>query len=243
MNPLELYLSRVARELRSMPDWKREEEVRELRSHLEQRVEDFEAQGLTREEAQARAVEALGSPKALGRKLCDAWEGVPTSWLGVAAVVLRTTRIWFMATMVFLIPIDVVSRVASFAPSIPTSAYLTAVSLFSLVYLSIVVYCGIPLSFRLGRRGTMAVLALLFLVVLLNVGILAAEDYIPKENIVANFVGALRVLMFFTLPLWLLETVMFRFFQVRRLRNLLPGEMPKAKSNNGLFLRFKSPPR
>ncbi len=76
MNPLDLYLSRVARELRSMPSVKREEELRELRSHLEQRLEDFEAQGLKPEEAQARAVEGFGSPRALGSKLCDAWEGV-----------------------------------------------------------------------------------------------------------------------------------------------------------------------
>ena len=42
MNPLDSYLARVARELRSMPQAKRDDELRELRYHLEQRAEDFD---------------------------------------------------------------------------------------------------------------------------------------------------------------------------------------------------------
>ena len=233
MNPLELYLNRVTRELRSMPEWKREEELRELRSHLEQRVEDFERHGLKVEDAQTKAVEAFGAPKALGGKLCDAWEGVPTSWRGVAAVALRMTLIWFMSIMLLWAPIVVLSNRELLQPPIAFIGFIFFVEL------AIILYCGILLSLRTGRHGIVAVLALLLLVALLNVGILAVQDYFP-EGFTYEYVSGLSLwMLYINCPLWLLETVIYHFFRVRRLRNLPPGQTPRAKSSGLLVAKAR----
>jgi hypothetical protein len=245
MNRLDQFLARVARELRSMPDWKREEELRELRLHLEQRVEDFEAQELKPEEAQARAVEAFGSPRRLGAELCDAWEGVPTSWRGIAAAVLKTITIWLTVQVVLLMPLVVLPQVSY--PLSPT--ILTFVSVFIVFFflstLGLSVYCGILLSLQLGRRGPIVVLAIPFVAALLSDGFLAVEhyvpvdNYIPTEGIVYQQVVVLCLSMLYTLPLWLLGAVICRIIRVRRLRSLPPGETPNAKGEDGSFARFK----
>lgn len=247
MNPLDEFLDRVGGHLRSMPGWKREEELRELRSHLEQRVEDFEHEGLKTEEAQARAVEAFGSPKALGGKLCDAWEGVPTSWRGIAAGVLKTITIWFVAQMVWWTPLVVLSHLASISPYTPTPTYLYIFLVFALLSTLVVsIYCGILLSSLLGRRGPMVVLAAPFLAALLADVVFVVEHYIPVElyvpegNMFYQQVAGLFLELLFTFPLWLLGAAMFRIIQVRRLRSLPRGEVPNAKGNFGPFLRFKS---
>lgn len=79
MNPLDQFLSRAAQQMRAMPAAKRDDELRELRGHLEQRAQDFETQGLAPEAAQLRAAQSLGSPRKLGARLCDAWEGIAFS--------------------------------------------------------------------------------------------------------------------------------------------------------------------
>lgn len=149
MNPLELYLSRVARELRSMPSVKRDEELRELRSHLEQRIEDFEARGLKIEDAQARAVDGFGSPQVLGSKLCDAWEGISFSWW---RAVIGVTLFWFGANLVLIFALFGLS----FWPQralLPEAPYAFIVASSGVPF-----YCGTLFSRWLGRRGRLATL-------------------------------------------------------------------------------------
>ncbi len=147
MNPLELFLNRVARELRSMPSAKRDEELRELRSHLEQRAEDFEAQGLEAKDAQSQTVEAFGSPRVLGSKLCDAWEGIPSSWWRVAGAVLGVTMIWLVGNLCL-------HTWLTSLRSWPESVLFPELGWFpTLAYGSLPSGCGAILSFRLGRRG------------------------------------------------------------------------------------------
>ena len=152
MNPLDLYLNRVARELRSMPGWKQEEELRELRSHLEQRVEDFQLAGSSIEEAETRAALAFGSPKALGSKLCDVWEGIAWNWWRVGTTLSSVTVLWFVANIIFISALFTMQfwPQRALLPEIPY--------LWVLAYSSVPFGCGALLSRRLGRRGRLVAL-------------------------------------------------------------------------------------
>lgn len=147
MNPLELYLRRVARELRCMPVSKREDELRELLSHLEQRTQDFAAQGIDRAQAQMLAIEEFGAPRALGTKLCDAWECVPFSIGRLLLAVGGITLIWFSSLLALsfaFIGMRFWPQSVLF-PELPYALVGTAIGLpFG---------CGWLFSHWLGRRG------------------------------------------------------------------------------------------
>lgn len=166
MNPFETYLQRVARELRPLPLAKREEELHELRSHLEQRAEDFQGQGLDSKDAQTRTVEVFGSPRALGAQLCDAWEGIPFSWWRVGASVLRVTMLLFATALIFAIAMgvcDLFPETGLFPEAIPL-----CIGFYALVPFG----CGWLFSRWLGRRGRL--IALLYFGILywgLNFGL------------------------------------------------------------------------
>lgn len=165
MNQLDQFLNRVARELRSMPDWKREEELRELRSHLEQRVEDFETQGFKVEEAQTKAVEALGSAWALGTKLCDAWEGIPFSWWRIAASVCGITVIWLASAILIGLAMMILPGQAEL------SLFPEALPILTGVFALVPFACGLLFSHWLGRRGrliTLVYFAVMLLILRVN---------------------------------------------------------------------------
>ena len=165
MNPLELYLNRVARELRFMPFSRREEELRELRSHLEQRAEDFQLAGSSDEEAQLRATEAFGSPRTLGAKLCDAWEGIPFSWWRVAASVCGITVIWLASAIIIGLVMMILPGQAELSLFPEVLPALTGV--FALVPFA----CGLLFSHWLGRRGrfiTLVYFAVMLLILRVN---------------------------------------------------------------------------
>lgn len=77
---LDDYLRNVARQLRDLPANVRENEVREMRSHLEQLGDDFAAQGQNPEAAAQMALEQFGDARAVGIRLRDVWEGQILSW-------------------------------------------------------------------------------------------------------------------------------------------------------------------
>lgn len=66
----------VTEQVRFKPD--REKIRDELISHIEDRIDELKSSGLTEEEAETRAVEAMGDPVAIGRQL----DSVHKPWLG-----------------------------------------------------------------------------------------------------------------------------------------------------------------
>ncbi len=152
MNPLDSYLVRVARELRSMPPSKRDDELRELRSHLEQRAEDFARDGLSPEAAQAQALHEFGSPRSLGSNLCDAWEDMPFSLWRLLTTLVPISIIWLVASIVLHVGLFVLAfwDQAALLPELP--------SLVALVFVSLPFACGWLFSRGLGRRGPLVTL-------------------------------------------------------------------------------------
>ncbi|RYX80597.1 hypothetical protein EON83_27945 [bacterium] len=152
MNPLDSYLDNVARELRSLPQSKRDEELRELRSHLELRTEDFENLGLPSAAAQAHAVNEFGSAHSVGSKLCDAWEGVTFTVGRLISTLIAVTIIWLITNIALSVgwmALIFWDKAALF-PEIPYD--------LAIVFIGTPFYCGWLFSRRLGRRGPLVAL-------------------------------------------------------------------------------------
>lgn len=70
---LEGYLSEVAAHLSALPSKRRNEELREMRAHLENAVIINREQGQSEDEAAQSAVAQFGTPKSLGDNVVWAW--------------------------------------------------------------------------------------------------------------------------------------------------------------------------
>ena len=68
-DPVDAYLAGVARQLAALPADERDEELRELRQHLDALVAGYRATGLEPEAAARAAVERFGEPERIGRGL------------------------------------------------------------------------------------------------------------------------------------------------------------------------------
>ena len=147
MNRLDQFLRVAARSMRVMPTALRDDELRELRGHIEQRVEDYQSAGMSDDAAQVRALEGLGSPRALGAKLCDAWEGIAFSWWRLLAAVGGVTAFLLFGTIVIVLSLAIIPSNAEIAllPEI-----VPALCGF---YLALPLLCGLIFSHWLGRRG------------------------------------------------------------------------------------------
>jgi hypothetical protein len=64
MDPIEHYLNRVSQSVGGSEDLRRHLRE-ELREHIEDLVRDYQAQGLSREQAAAKALESLGEPETM----------------------------------------------------------------------------------------------------------------------------------------------------------------------------------
>lgn len=147
MNRLDQFLNIAARPMRAMPAAAREDELRELRGHLEQRAKDYLGAGMSDDAAQMRALEGLGSPRKLGASLCDAWEGIAFSWWRLAAAIAGVTAFLLFGTIVFVVSIFIV----------PTNSEIAllpeVVPLLCTFYIVWPLFCGLLFSHWLGRRG------------------------------------------------------------------------------------------
>jgi len=72
-NRLEQYVEEVGHNLRSLPEERRQEEIAEIRSHLDARVEAEMELGKTQDEAVAEALHQFGSSRKVGSGLRRAW--------------------------------------------------------------------------------------------------------------------------------------------------------------------------
>jgi hypothetical protein len=72
-NRLEQYVDEVAHNLRSLPEEQRQEEIAEIRSHLDARVAAEMELGKTQEEAVAEALRQFGSARKVGSSLRRVW--------------------------------------------------------------------------------------------------------------------------------------------------------------------------
>jgi hypothetical protein len=68
-NQLEKYLSQIEKQLAALPAEQRQDELREIRSHLEMMIEDNVARGFDVDEAVARALKQFGIAKTVGQDL------------------------------------------------------------------------------------------------------------------------------------------------------------------------------
>jgi hypothetical protein len=68
-NQLEKYLSQIEKQLASLPAGQRQEELREIRSHLEMMIDDNIARGFEADEAVSKALEQFGAAKKVGHDL------------------------------------------------------------------------------------------------------------------------------------------------------------------------------
>ena len=202
MNRLNQFLNIAAHQMRIMPATLRDDELRELRGHLEQRAEDYREDGMSDDAAQLRALEGLGSPRKLGASLCDAWEGIAWSWWRLAAAILGVTAFLLFGVAAFLIAIlfaSIQSEVALLPEIVP---------LICAFYAALPLLCGVLFSHWLGRRGCLVAalyfgaLALskltltfpqqseMFAAAIAGFGILANAPWFPYFWIVLAFIGA-----------------------------------------------------
>jgi hypothetical protein len=94
--PLDDYLARVARELRSLPAPVRENELKEVRSHLEQLIEDNIAQGQSRDAATQSSLATFGRARAVGIGVRDVLEGQETGWKPWVTAFVRGFLFWMV---------------------------------------------------------------------------------------------------------------------------------------------------
>ncbi|RYX80596.1 hypothetical protein EON83_27940 [bacterium] len=146
MNPLDSYLARINHELRSLPLEKRDEELRELRSHLEQRIEDFTGKGLSPEAAQTSALHEFGSPQTLGQTLCDVWENGPLSAKRLASAIARVSLFWLCTTF------ELICGISASAIWPETALFPELPYIVTFAALSIPIGCGWLWFSCLGKR-------------------------------------------------------------------------------------------
>ena len=144
MNRLDQFLNIAARQMRILPAATRDEELRELRGHLEQRVEDYQNAGLPDDAAQMRALESLGSPRRLGASLCDAWEGIPFSWWRLLAAIVGVTAflLFGMAFVILALVTIPLNSETALLPEITPA--------FCAFYMALPLFCGLLFSHWLG---------------------------------------------------------------------------------------------
>jgi len=71
-NQLEKYLSQIEKQLAALPAEQRQEELREICSHLEMMIEGNVARGCDADEAIAKAIEQFGAARKIGKDLIGA---------------------------------------------------------------------------------------------------------------------------------------------------------------------------
>lgn len=68
-NKLEKYLSQIEKQLAALPAEQRQEELREIRSHLEMMIDDNVARGCDADDAVSKALEQFGAAEKVGKAL------------------------------------------------------------------------------------------------------------------------------------------------------------------------------
>lgn len=74
---LEKYLSQIEKQLAALPSQQREEELREIRSHLQMMIEENVARGCDADQAVTKALEQFGAASKVGRDLSNETEFRP----------------------------------------------------------------------------------------------------------------------------------------------------------------------
>ena len=182
MNRLDQFLSVAARSMRVLPAATREDELRELRGHLEQRAEDYENQGMSGDDAQTRALEGLGSARTLGAKLCDAWEGIAFGWWRLAAALAGVSAFLLFATLALIWAIALLPMSAA------TALLPEIVLLLCAVFIALPLLCGVLFSHWLGRRGCIVATLYFAALALNNLTLIFPAPSIAFAAPPANFV-------------------------------------------------------
>ncbi len=109
-SPLEQYLRQLHQRLRFVPARWRDEQIAEARQHLEARVEELTAAGMSPRDAEEEAVRHFGEPGSAARSLIIAW------WRQFLPLDKATRRPMLLATLGFTL-VAIVQSV-SMAPSV-----------------------------------------------------------------------------------------------------------------------------
>jgi len=128
---LEEYLSEVAIHLSALPAKRRNEELREMRAHLENAVIVSRELGQSEDEAAQNAVAQFGTPQDLGENVVWAWRrgelSRKKSFLGAAvSTVVLLNLLPFLAVLLYCLVIPVVTwmRDAGHRPDAAVMAFL-----------------------------------------------------------------------------------------------------------------------
>ena len=79
--PLEAYLKQVKAQLKSLPRGARENEINEIRLHLQAIINESVKRGASEADAVNLALTQFGDSQEVGRDLKNAWDEQPESWL------------------------------------------------------------------------------------------------------------------------------------------------------------------
>ena len=100
---LEQYLSEVAAHLSALPPKRRSEELREMRTHLENAAAAHRKLGQSEEDAARNALVQFGTPEALGQSAVAAWRrGVRRDWRDLAGAAACTFALMLATHLIML---------------------------------------------------------------------------------------------------------------------------------------------
>ena len=103
--PLEAYLREVKAQLKSLPRGVREEEISEIRLHLQAIINESMKRGSSEGDAVKSAIAQFGDSQEVGRELKSAWDEKPESWLRAfgagICVAICNTSLSFAILMLF----------------------------------------------------------------------------------------------------------------------------------------------
>jgi len=98
---MEEYVAAIAGRLRSLPPSQREEELREIRQHLDALVAGHRARGASEKDAVDAALAQFGRPEQVGRQIHGAWarQRPPRLWPALLAYPLLVVAIFTTFTL------------------------------------------------------------------------------------------------------------------------------------------------
>jgi hypothetical protein len=113
---LERYLEEVATQLKPLPAKRREEELREIRTHLENTVNTGQDHWLAEDDAVHEALQQFGEPKEVGRDIVTSWQRGESlanrSFWGAAVCVVGLTylsdifgKLWWRQVDLYVSPV------------------------------------------------------------------------------------------------------------------------------------------
>ena len=142
---LETYLAQIKAQLQSLPPQKQDEELQEIRQHLQALAANSMTRGLAENEAVAAAIRQFGDSRRVGRDLQQAWRGRPEKPLRIAlaaggALLCHVTFMYVAILVGVFIDVYILKSTIWHGPNVPRPS-LPPLALYPLMALS---FCAPP---------------------------------------------------------------------------------------------------